>query len=862
MLLASNLASLVDESSLVDEKKPMNRLELKRFLELRIKRRVKDQFKDGKFHDLIEKVIANPYTLQDAYDSVRVNSKVNLASECDNINFHCLAEELASGKFDIKANIYSISTRGANKEKLVLPNLKMNVIQEAIRIALEVVYRPHFSKISHGCRSGRGQSSAMKYICKEIINPDWWFPLVLNKKIDTCILSKLISTMESKIEDPRLYSIIQSMFHAGILNLEFGGFAKGHGLPQEGVLSPILMNIYLDLFDREILNLSMKYEVLDTPDSSQCDESKSKSKLRSWFRRQMGATQRNEGNMSGVRVHCCRLMDEILIVVKGSKEVSLALKSEIETYMQGALYLDIDSKTNILPCNDPRGVKFMGKIIKRTVKESPAVRAVHKLKEKVELFALQKEEAWDEGTVRIGKKVLGHGYKKVKESEIKHLADCNSVLSRVSRFRKPGMETDHWYKVLLKVWMQDTNLKKHDTEEYILSKFITEKALPQDLKDSFYTFQNHAKRYVSSETKSTVTLLPESSISSESVYITEIVSPLKAIRLCLQRYGITNHEGYPRACHMLVLLDHDHIIDWFHVMASNLEEQERNWLDLPSDVTINILNRIGIVDILENAQKVCTAWYKLCKDPVLWRVLNMNDLLSSHPTLPIQTMFKEAVDRSQGQLVDITIVYDWNAQLFLYAADRSSQLKRLEIASCFNFEYGYLTTYALMKFPLLEELNFYSLDISEKGIETFGRYSPMIKTLRVNEKVPRDWVSGTTTNEGRLNAIAVAIGQNFAELRHLELIGNGMTNNGLQMILDNCHHLETLDLRACDNIDLKGYLGEKCSKQIKNLKLPNDSLEGCPYYDEIVSELAHDDDYYYYDPDLEYYDCFEPDDYY
>lgn len=562
--LASSLACVVDESSQSDERKPMNRLELKRFLELRIKKRVKDQFKDGKFHDLVEKVIANPYTLQDAYDSIRVNSKVDLASECDNIDFTSLAEELASGNFDISSNIYSFSTRGENKEKLILPNLKTNVIQEAIRIALEVVYRPHFSKISHGCRNGRGQSSALKYICKEIVNPDWWFPVILNKKIDMRILSKLISTIETKIEDPKLYSIIHSMFNVGVLNMEFGGFAKGHGLPQEGVLSPVLMNIYLDLFDREILNLSMKYEVLDTHDDSQCDESKSESKLRSWFRRQMGPYQKNEGNMSGVRVHCCRLMDEILIVIKGSKEVSQALKSEIETYLQSSLYLDFDSKTSVLQCNDRRGVKFTGNVIKRSARESPAVRAVHKLKEKVELFALQKEEAWNEGMVRIGKKVLGHGFKKVKESEIKHLADCTSVLSHVSRFRKLGMKTDHWYKVLLKVWMQGQNFRSHDTEEYIISKLITEKALPEDLKDSFYTFQNEVKRYVTSETKSTVNLLPESSTSSESVYVTEVSAPLKAIRMCLHRYGIMNREGYPRACHTLVLLDHDNIIDWYN----------------------------------------------------------------------------------------------------------------------------------------------------------------------------------------------------------------------------------------------------------------------------------------------------------
>ncbi|KAI3688948.1 hypothetical protein L2E82_46894 [Cichorium intybus] len=564
MSLASNLASLVEESSLINERKPRTRLELKKFLESRIKKTVKEQFKDGKFHNLIEKVIANPYTLQDAYDSIRVNSNINLLSESDDIHFDSLAQELSSGNFNINANTYSISTKGAKKEKekLILPNLKLTIIQEAIRIALEVVYKPHYSKISHGCRSGRGHSSALKYIRKEISKSDWWFTVVINKKLDDSTLSKLISTMETKIQDPKLYSLIHTMFDVGVLNMEFGGFAKGHGLPQEGLLSPILMNIYLDLFDRQILNLSMKYEALD----GQRDGSQSK--LRDWFRRQMSQTgQRNEENKSEVRVHCCRLMDEIVIVVKGSKEVSLTLKSEIENFMREFLHLEVDNKTDVMPCNDPKGVRFSGNIVKKTVKDIPAVKAVHKLKEKVELFALQKQEAWEECMVRIGKKCLGHGLKKVKESEIKHLADNNSVLSQVSRFRKPGMETDHWYKLLLKIRMNDMNAK-HESEESILSKLITENALPQDLKDSFYTFQNHVKDYVSSETESVLTLLPESRVSSESESVTEVLAPIKAIRMCLQRYGITNSDGIPRACSLLLLLDHDHIIDWFSGIVS------------------------------------------------------------------------------------------------------------------------------------------------------------------------------------------------------------------------------------------------------------------------------------------------------
>lgn len=162
--LAQNLASLVEESYNLDESKPVNRVEHKRLLELRIKKRVKEQYVNGKFQNLIKKVIANPKTLCDAFDSMRLSSNVDLASDIENLPFEAMAEELSCGNFDVSANTYSISTRGSKKEVLVFPNVKLKVVEEAIRIVLEVVYRPHFSKISHGCRSGRSHLSALKYI--------------------------------------------------------------------------------------------------------------------------------------------------------------------------------------------------------------------------------------------------------------------------------------------------------------------------------------------------------------------------------------------------------------------------------------------------------------------------------------------------------------------------------------------------------------------------------------------------------------------------------------------------------------------------------------------------------------------------
>ncbi|KAL2906801.1 Nuclear intron maturase 4 mitochondrial [Bienertia sinuspersici] len=497
MSLAKSLASLVVESSHSDnvkdtDKPQMSRVGTKRLLELRVKKRVKQQYMNGKFYDVFRKVVAEPKTLMDAYDCIRVNSNVDVATrENAGICFESLAEELADGRFDVGANTFRVSTRV--------------VVQEAIRIILEVVYKPHFSKISHGGRSGRGHLSAYKYICKEIPDPDWWFTVLVSKKVDS------------------------------VLNVEFGGFPKGQGLPQEG---------------------------------SKLDEKKPQSMLRNWFRRQIRCYADNSTSPenSSLRVYACRFMDEIFFAVSGSKEVALSLKSEVQGFFQDCLHLDVNSDTKIVPCNNGLGARFAGAVVYRTLRDSPAVRAVHKLKEKVKLFALQKQEIWDAGTARIGKKCLGHGLRKVKESEIRHLADNDSLLSKISCYRKAGMETDHWYKQLIKIWMQDVKANAATSEEYILSKCIAEPALPPTLRESFYEFQRLIQEYDSSETKSLLSLLPSSGSCQHSEIITKMIAPVNVIKKRLVRYGLVNNEGYPRAVRALILQDSNQIIDWFFGM--------------------------------------------------------------------------------------------------------------------------------------------------------------------------------------------------------------------------------------------------------------------------------------------------------
>lgn len=254
------------------------------------------------------------------------------------------------------------------------------------------------------------------------------------------------------------------------------------------------------------------------------------------------------------------------------------------------------------------------------------------------------------------------------------------------------------------------------------------------------------------------------------------------------------------------------------------------WADLPRDITANILHRLGAIEMLETAQKVCTTWRNVCKDPAMWREIDMYNLgdLGSMP-YNLETMCRHAVDRSQGQLVAINIEYFGTDELLEYIAERSGQLRRLKIACCYGMCYEGLIE-AVKRFPLLEELHLIFTELS--SIEIVGRSCPLLKSFTLNRTGRR--------HPRECNEEAFAIAKTMPGLRHLSLFGNEMTNEGLQAILDGCPHLESLDVRQCFNVYLSGELGKRCAQQIKVLKRPYDSTEGYGWDSTIYDDDSFD----------------------
>jgi len=99
-----------------------------------------------------------------------------------------------------------------------------------------------------------------------------------------------------------------------------------------------------------------------------------------------------------------------------------------------------------------------------------------------------------------------------------------------------------------------------------------------------------------------------------------------------------------------------------------------NWLELPRDVTANILQRLGAIEILASACQVCPLWWNICKDPHMWHTVHITNFRYSPCSRynygdNLTKICRNAVARSCGQLEDIAIDYIGTDDLLGYIAD-------------------------------------------------------------------------------------------------------------------------------------------------------------------------------------------------
>ncbi|KAK1609284.1 hypothetical protein QYE76_032957 [Lolium multiflorum] len=246
---------------------------------------------------------------------------------------------------------------------------------------------------------------------------------------------------------------------------------------------------------------------------------------------------------------------------------------------------------------------------------------------------------------------------------------------------------------------------------------------------------------------------------------------------------------------------------------------------MPLDSILAVFHKLDHIDILMGADQVCRSWRRAARDePVLWRRIVMRGNAELAFRLNRQGMACAAVQRSQGQCEAFFGEYAGDDGFLLYLSEQAPFLKSLRLISCADVSLDGLEE-LITRFHLLEELELSQCRelIRTTVHEILQRACPQLKHFRMNKHYfdERRWIKD-------LDAEGIAT---MHELRSLQLITNDLTNKGLAAILENCPHLESLDLRHCFNVDMDSVdddegtlLGEKCAR-IKTVRLPRDSMD-------------------------------------
>ena len=140
---------------------------------------------------------------------------------------------------------------GGTRE-LGIPNVFDRLIQTAIVLILTPIFDPEFSKSSFGYRPIRSAKGAVKQIQTIIRSKHrWCVDMDLSKFFDRVSHDRLMWRVGRKVRDKRLLKLIGRYLRAGVL---IDGICQPskEGTMQDGPLSPLLSNIYLDDLDKEL----------------------------------------------------------------------------------------------------------------------------------------------------------------------------------------------------------------------------------------------------------------------------------------------------------------------------------------------------------------------------------------------------------------------------------------------------------------------------------------------------------------------------------------------------------------------------------------------------------------------------------
>ena len=273
-----------------------------------------------------------------------------------------------------------IPKKNGKTRPLGVPSFDDKLVQEVVRMVLEAIYEGHFEDTSHGFRPHRSCHTALNAVQKTFTGKKWFIEGDIKGFFDNVNHDILIDILKERISDERFIRLIRKFLRAGYLE-QWRFHGTYSGMPQGGIISPVLANIYLDKLDKYMKEYACQFDRGDRRAMNL--EYKRYSRKIWWLGTKLKQTedkdtrkelidaikqhQKNRMHLPSVdemdegyrRIKYVRYADDFIIGVIGSKSDCEAIKEDIKNFLGEKLKLTL-SKEKTLITHGNRKAKFLG----------------------------------------------------------------------------------------------------------------------------------------------------------------------------------------------------------------------------------------------------------------------------------------------------------------------------------------------------------------------------------------------------------------------------------------------------------------------------------------------------------------------
>ena len=190
-------------------------------------------------------------TLQQAYRDAKEN---NGAPGIDGVTFadiekagvevflEQIQNELVSGDISTHAKSNQGDSQGQRQSPgLGIPTIRDRVVQGALKLILEPIFEADFQEGSYGYRPKRTAHAAIDRVAEAVVkNKTRVIDLDLRAYFDNVRHDILLKKVAERVNDDKVMRLLKLILKAG----------GKRGVPQGGVISPLLSNIYLNEVDK------------------------------------------------------------------------------------------------------------------------------------------------------------------------------------------------------------------------------------------------------------------------------------------------------------------------------------------------------------------------------------------------------------------------------------------------------------------------------------------------------------------------------------------------------------------------------------------------------------------------------------